>query len=194
MRCDVTVSHTFAISQPCCIAEWHWPQPWIDCGVRTGRRYGVPAPWPMHCCECVVTLSGLVPAVVHMISDRVGCGVLRVPVGSLRVTKRSTVTCLRIYGFTPLPPPLAGRPADAHLLIKSSPGRRSQYTRHALHARIVEHGRDLCAAAKVLPARTTCSRYGLLCADMGHARWPRGSDVRGPKIHNSTKDEQNGLI
>ena len=121
MRCDVTVSHTFAISQPCCIAEWHWPQPWIDCGVRTGRRYGVPAPWPMHCCECVVTLSGLVPAVVHMISDRVGCGVLRVPVGSLRVTKRSTVTCLRIYGFTPLPPPLAGRPADAHLLIKSSP-------------------------------------------------------------------------
>ena len=123
MRCDVTVSHTFAISQPCCIAEWHWPQPWIDCGVRTGRRYGVPAPWPMHCCECVVTLSGLVPAVVHMISDRVGCGVLRVPVGSLRVTKRSTVTCLRIYGFTPLPPPLAGRPADAHLLIKSSPER-----------------------------------------------------------------------
>ena len=126
MRCDVTVSHTFAISQPCCIAEWHWPQPWIDCGVRTGRRYGVPAPWPMHCCECVVTLSGLVPAVVHMISDRVGCGVLRVPVGSLRVTKRSTVTCLRIYGFTPLPPPLAGRPADAHLLIKSSPVGRTR--------------------------------------------------------------------
>ena len=124
MRCDVTVSHTFAISQPCCIAEWHWPQPWIDCGVRTGRRYGVPAPCTV---ASVLSLSGLVPAVVHMISDRVGCGVLRVPVGSLRVTKRSTVTCLRIYGFTPLPPPLAGRPADAHLLIKSSPAGHCQH-------------------------------------------------------------------
>ena len=153
MRCDVTVSHTFAISQPCCIAEWHWPQPWIDCGVRTGRRYGVPAPWPMHCCECVVTLSGLVPAVVHMISDRVGCGVLRVPVGSLRVTKRSTVTCLRIYGFTPLPPPLAGRPADAHLLIKSSPECQSvtvtvTYARE-VYQTVHSHGRGEAQQAAV---------------------------------------------
>ena len=50
-----------------------------------------------------------------------------------------------------------------------------------VHARIVEHGRDLCAAAKVLPARTTCSRYGP-CA--------LAARLRGPKIH--TMDGQNG--
>ena len=31
-------------------------------------------------------------------------------------------TDLRISGFTPLPPPPAGRPADAHLRIKTLPG------------------------------------------------------------------------
>ena len=30
-------------------------------------------------------------------------------------------TFLQIYGFNPLPPPLAGRPVDAHLKIKSDP-------------------------------------------------------------------------
>ena len=34
-----SVSHTCHLA-----AMLHWPQPWIDCGVRTGRRYGVPAP------------------------------------------------------------------------------------------------------------------------------------------------------
>ena len=50
------------------------------------------------------------------------------------------------------------------------------------NCRNVEHGRDLCAAAKVLPARTTCSRYGP-CA--------LAARLRGPKIHS--KHEENGL-
>jgi hypothetical protein len=39
-----------SVSRTCHLAAMlHWPQPWIDCGVRIGRRHGVPA---MHCCEC----------------------------------------------------------------------------------------------------------------------------------------------
>ena len=36
-----------------------------------------------------------------------------------------TATDLRIYGFTPLPPPPAGRPADAHPRIKTLPVERN---------------------------------------------------------------------
>ena len=54
-----------------------------------------------HIIQCMYNLYGpsraLVPAVGYVITD------------------------LRIYGFTPLPPPPAGRPRDADLRIKTSP-------------------------------------------------------------------------
>ena len=48
---------------------------------------------------------------------------------------------------------------------------------YALHTRIVEHGRDLCAAAKEQSASMSASRPDNMehAQDMGHARWPRGS-------------------
>ena len=48
-------------------------------------------------------------------------GLSVIPVGSLGRKIPPAVTDLRIYGFTPLPPPPAGWLADAHPGIKSSP-------------------------------------------------------------------------
>jgi hypothetical protein len=48
---------------------------------------------------------------------------LRVPQGA---PVRPSVTDLRIYGFTPLPPPPVATTRDAHLRIKTLPARGSR--------------------------------------------------------------------
>ena len=61
------------------------------------------ARWP-NCSDCVEVLGTLVG-----------------PVGTCRGWNGPLVTDLRIYRFTPLPPPLLGHPGDAHHRIKLPP-------------------------------------------------------------------------